>query len=137
MKTKTLFVLWGGLFVLCAALGFIPNPAGALQLLLMLTSLLFFVPPALLLHRSKEEGNRQLARLVRNLSAASLVLTAVLLVVTFLCVLAPVWVGNLLHIALTIVSVPMICCGNGALSMFLWACLMICAMNILKAKKNP
>lgn len=137
MKTKTLFVLWGGLFVLCAALSFIPNPAGALQLLLMLTSFLFFVPPALLLHRSKEEGNRQLARLVRNLSAASLVLTAVLLVVTFLCVLAPVWVGNLLHIVLTVVSVPMICCGNWALSMFLWACLMICAMNILKAKKNP
>lgn len=137
MKTKTLFVLWGGLFVLCAALGFIPNPAGVLKILLTLAALLFFLPPALLLHRSKEEGNRQLARLVRNLSAASLVLTAVLLVVTFLCVLAPVWLGNLLHILLTVVSTPMICCGNWALSMFLWACLMICAMNILKEKKNP
>ena len=136
MKTKTIFALWGGLFTLCAALGFIPNPAGALKILLVLSSILFFLPPALLLHRSKEEGDKRLAKLVRNLCVASLVLTAVLLMVTFLCVLAPVWLGNLLYTLLTVVSTPMICCGNWALSMFLWACLMIWSMNILKEKKN-
>ena len=134
MKTKTLFVLWGGLFILCAALGFIPHPAGALKILLTLAALLFFLPPALLLHRSKEKKDKRLAKLVRNLCVASLVLTAVLLMVPFLCVLAPVWLGNLLHILLTVGSTPMICCGNWALSMFLWACLMICSMNILKEK---
>lgn len=137
MKQQTLFALWGGLFALCAALGFIPAPTGALKILLALLSVLFFLPPALLLYRSKNTGDRTPALLIRNFSAASLVLTAVLLIANFLSALAPVWLGNVLHGILVVVSTPMVCCGNWFFSMFLWACLMLGAIKILRNKKNP
>ena len=137
MKSKTLFALWGGLFILCAALGFVNTQSPALQVLLTLLSVAFFIPGALLLRLSKFQGNRDIALLVRNLSAVSLLLTAVLLIANFLSVLAPAWLGNILHYMLVIVSAPMICSGYWALSLFLWACLMVTAMNILKEKKNP
>ena len=49
MKKEYLFALWGGLFTLCAVLGFIPAPGKALQILMTLLSVAFFVPGGLLL----------------------------------------------------------------------------------------
>ena len=132
MKQNLLFALWGGFFVLCAALGFIPAPSSALKILMTLLSILFFLPPALLLYRDGKAGNRNTILLIRNFSVASLVLTAVAIIVNFLCVLAPTWLGNLLHCILVVVSSPMVCCGNWFLSMFLWACLLICSLKTLK-----
>lgn len=132
MKPKTLFALWGGLFVLCAALGFVNTASTALQVLMTVLSIAFFLPGALLLRLSKETGNREIALLVRNLSAASLILTAVLLIANFLSALAPKLLGDILHSMLIVVSAPMICSGYWALSMFLWAFLMICAVKALK-----
>ena len=132
MKPKTLFALWGGLFVLCAARGFVNTASTASQVLRTVLSITFFLPGALLLRLSKETGNRDIALLVRNLSAASLILTAVLLIANFLSVFAPKLLGDILHGMLIVVSAPMICSGYWALSMFLWACLMICAIKALK-----
>ena len=132
MKAKTLFILWGGLFVLCAALGFVNTESVAAQVLMTTLSIAFFIPAALLLYKCKESSNRSIALLVRNFSAASLLLTAVLLIANFLSVLAPAWLGNMLHIILVIVSAPMICSGYWVLSLFLWACLMIYAIKLLK-----
>ena len=132
MKPKNLFALWGGLFVLCAALGFVNTASTASQVLMTLLSIAFFLPGALLLRLSKETGNREIALLVRKLSAASLILTAVLLIANFLSVFAPKLLGDILHGMLIVVSAPMICSGYWALSMFLWACLMICAIKALK-----
>ena len=138
MKQHTLFALWGGLFALCAALGFIPEPGSALKILMTLLSIAFFVPGALLLRLSCQRKNRSIALLVRNLSFASLVLTAVLIIVNFLSVLGSAFWGNVLYSILIIVSSPMVCSGYWALSLFLWACLMIAAMKILNSKeKNP
>ena len=132
MKVKSLFILWGGLFVLCAALGFVNTESVAAQVLMTTLSIAFFIPAALLLYKCKESGNRSIALLIRNFSAASLLLTAVLLIANFLSVLAPAWLGNALHIMLVIVSAPMICSGYWVLSLFLWACLMIYAIKLLK-----
>lgn len=132
MKSKTLFILWGGLFVLCAALGFVNTESVAAQVLMTTLSIAFFIPAALLLYKCEESSNRSIALLVRNFSAASLLLTAVLLIANFLSVLAPAWLGNMLHIILVIVSAPMICSGYWVLSLFLWACLMIYAIKLLK-----
>lgn len=137
MKQHYLFALWGGLFTLCAVLGFIPEPGRALQILMTLLSVACFIPPALLLRRSKQSGNRSIALLIRNLSAASLVLTAVLIILNFLSAFGGELLGNILHSILIIVSSPMICSGYWVLSLFLWACLMIASANILKNKKNP
>ena len=132
MKAKTLFILWGGLFVLCAALGFVNTESVAAQVLMTTLSIAFFIPAALLLYKCEESSNRSIALLVRNFSAASLLLTAALLIANFLSVLAPAWLGNMLHIILVIVSAPMICSGYWVLSLFLWACLMIYAIKLLK-----
>ena len=137
MKKQYLFALWGGLFVLCAALGFVPAPSGAMRILMTILSVAFFMPAALLLYRSRQTGDRDTAVLVRNLSAASLLLTAALIICNFLSALAPVWIGNMLHSMLTVVSAPMVCSGYWALSLFLWACLMMASIRILKEKKNP
>ena len=137
MNKRTLFALWGGLFVLCAGLGFIPAPGRALQILMTLLSIAFFVPGALLLHLAKVSHDRNLALLIRSLCASSLVLTAVLIVANFLSALGSELLGNILNCILTIVSTPMVCSGYWALSLFLWACLMICAIKLSKNEKNP
>ena len=137
MNKRTLFALWGGLFALCAGLGFIPAPGRALQVLMTLLAIAFFIPGAMLLHLAKVSRDRELALLIRNLSASSLVLTAVLIVANFLSALGSVMLGNVLNCVLTIVSAPMICSGYWALSLFLWACLMISAIKLSKNRKNP
>ena len=137
MKKHYLFALWGGLFTLCAALGFIPAPGTALKILLTLLSVAFFIPGALLLYLSAKNSDRELAKLVRNLAAASLALTLILIIVNFFSVLGSEVLGNILYSVLVIVSAPMVCSGYWTLSLFLWACLMVGAIQILRQKKNP
>ena len=132
MKKKGLFVLWGVLFAVCAGLGFVPQPTGALKWLLGLLGLLFFAPPVLLLARAKESGDRAVAALVRNLSVASLVLTLLALVGNVLSLLGGVTLGNVLNAVLAIVSTPMFCSQIWVLSIFCWAFLMIAANKLLK-----
>lgn len=130
MKNHTLFALWGGMFILCACLGFIPSPAGAVKWLLVALSVGCFVPPLMLV----QQGDRKTLALIRNLSLASLILTVALILVNFLTVAASETVGNLLHYILIIVSSPMACGQYWILSLFLWAYLMIASITALKKK---
>ena len=121
MNKKLLYALWACLFIVCAGLGFIPEPEGALQALLTAASLLFFLPPAVLLYR----GDGADAKLIRNLAALSLGLTVILLILNFLTALRSEFLGQVLHYTLVIVSSPMVCSGHWAMSLFLWACLLM------------
>lgn len=132
MKQKTLFALWGALFILCAGLGFIPEPEGFLKFLMILLSVGFFAVGWLILYHARRSGDRRSLSLVRNLSAFSLGLTLLLLVGSFLSLGASELLGNLLHSVLTIVSSPMLCSQYWALSMFMWACLLLTAQSWLK-----
>lgn len=132
MTNTLLYALWGALFALTAALGFLPETQGVLSVLRILASLLFFLPPAVLLVRAKRRGDERTRCLIRGLSLASLGITALTLVLSFLTVLAPQWVGNFLHCFLTIVSAPMMCGGVWVLSLFLWACLLISSLKKFK-----
>lgn len=134
MKKSTLYMLWACLFIICAGLGFIPNPTGALRILLTLISVGFFVPPALLVYRSSRNGDRHTVQLIRNLSALSLLLTLVLLILNFLSTLGSALLGRILYYVLVIISSPMVCCGYWALSLFLWACLLIVTLQQLRKK---
>ena len=125
MKNRCLFAAWGVLFIVCAGLGFIPEPAGGLQTLLTAASVLFFLPPALLVLGGRRSGDRHLLALMRNLSALSLGLTALLLILNFLTAFHSELLGNILHAVLVVVSSPMICGGHWAMSLFFWACLLI------------
>lgn len=123
MSRKNWYILWAALFAVCAGCGFIPNPAGALRVVLTALGLLFFVPGIVLLMQ-KEPKDRQV---IFRLSSASLVLTAVLLILNFVSLGWPEWVGNLVYGFLVIGSAPMVCIGPWVLSLFLWACLMVAA----------
>ena len=132
MSKKLLCIFWAGLFILCAACGFIPEPEGTGQILTTLLSLLFFLPPACLLYQASKQKDTDTVRLIRNLSALSLTLTLVLLILNFLTVFGSERLGQILHHVLTIVSSPMICSGHWGMSLFLWACLLIVSMKQLK-----
>lgn len=135
MNKTSYFTLWGGFFILCAGLGFIPEPTGLLRILLTGLSIAFFVPPALLLYRADRENDTLTIRLIRNLSAASLLLTLITLIANFLSLMAPEALGNILYVILVIVSTPMLCSQYWVLSMFLWACLLMVTLKLLKKKK--
>lgn len=132
MKKSILYPIWGGMFILCAGLGFIPAPEGVLSALLTAASVLFFVPPALLLYAAAKQGQRDTLKLIRNLSLVSLILTLILLVANFSLALRSETLGVFLHYALTIVSAPMVASGHWALSLFLWACLLMTSVRELK-----
>ena len=125
MNKKLLYILWAAGFILCAGLGFIREPKGSLQLLLTTVSLLFFLPPALLLFHAGKQHDTDTPKLIRNLSALSLGLTLLLLVLNFLTAMQSEFLGQVLHYVLVIVSSPMICSGHWAMSLFLWACLLV------------
>ena len=136
MKIKTLCAIWGGLFVLCAGLGFIPEPAGFLKFLLTVLALAFFVPPALLLHRAAKRRDRHTAALVRNLAVAWLIVTTVLLAGNFLSLMGTTALGDVLYAMLVIASAPMVCGQSWVLIMFCWACLLFAGNHILKIMKT-
>ena len=128
MSNTVLYALWGGLYALCAGLGFVTEPGPALRLLMILLSVALFIPPFLL----NRKGNRRTRELVRNLSTAWLVITAILLPCNILSVLASEALGNFLHGLLTIISSPLVCCDSWALAIFLWACVFFDARTKLK-----
>ena len=125
MKNKSLLAIWGIFYIICAGLGFIPEPEGAVRIFLTVISVLFFVPPAILLFDAFSSGDRKTIRLIRLLSALSLALTLVLLTANFLAALGASWLGTLLHILLVIGTAPMLCSNYWVLSLFLWAVLLV------------
>ena len=132
MSNTVLYAIWGGLFALCAGLGFITEPKNSTQILMTFFSLALFAPPFLLNHRSAEKKDRRMLTLVRNLSFYWLVLASVLLVGNFLTVFASEALGNVMHMLLIIVASPMIASGSWALTIFLWACVFFDARAKLK-----
>lgn len=128
MEKKNVRYIWAGLFILTALLGFITEPNGLIKALMVISALAFFVPPAYLL----KQGDMQDVRLVRNLSIASLATTAALLVLNVMSVLASEAVGTGLYALLILLSAPMVCSQYWALSLFLWACLLMVSLKKLK-----
>ena len=128
MNKKILFAIWGVLFLLCAGLGFIPEPQGAAKGLMTALSVLFFMPPAVLLYRC----DRDTSLLIRNLSLLSLGVTLVTLILNFILAVSSEFLGTVLHYILVVVSAPMICSGYWVLSLFLWACLLMASLKMQK-----
>ena len=125
MKNKSLLAIWGIFYIICAGLGFIPEPEGTVRIFLTVISILFFVPPAILLFDAFSAGDEKTIRLIRLLSALSLALTLVLLIANFVAALGSTGLGSVLHVLLVIGSVPMLCSNYWVLSLFLWAVLLV------------
>ena len=121
MKQKTLYAIWGVLYALCCALGFLPQKG----VILTVFSVLFFLPGVLILADAYQQQNQTALRTLRYVSLGSLVLTLALLAASFASAQGSLKLGDVLHYILGIVSVPMFCSSIWALSLFLWACLFI------------
>ncbi len=134
MTKRNWYTLWAMAYTFCAALSFIPDPEGVLSGFLVLLSLVFFLPPVMLLRWAIPAERWETVRVVRNFSLASLGATFVLLVLSFLSVAAPQWVGNVLHVLLVLASVPMVSMQAWAVSLFLWACLLMVTLKYRKRK---
>lgn len=129
MKHSTLCAIWGVFYIICAGMGFIPEPHGAARVGMVAISILFFVPPAILLADAKQNGDKKTCRRIRNLAGLSLVLTLVLLIANILVVFSAQWIVSALHILLVLCSAPMFCSTYWILSLFLWAVLLFAAMK--------
>ena len=136
MNKKLLFTLWGVLFGICAGFGLIGQPGTAVRILGYLFAFGFFGVGGFILWQAHRTKDLATITLVRNLSLASLILTAILLIANFLSVFASQGLGNFLHYVLVVVSSPMICAPSWAVSLFLWACLMVVSQKLLKAKNR-
>ena len=134
MSDTVLYALWGGLFALCAGLGFVKQPGEGMQFFMTALSLALFVPPFVLNYRAEKRRDRRTLLLVRNLSGLWLVAACVLLVVNFLSVFASEALGNFLHALLTVAASPLVCCGSWALALFCWACVFFDARAKLKKR---
>ena len=134
MEKKTLYWIWLGLFIFCGLLGFIPQPEGIVKVLMVVASLVFFVPGGLLLYVGKKEGNYGTIAVVRNLAIISLAVTLFLLVMNFLSGKASAAMGDFLYGLLVMLSAPMVCSQYWFLPLFLWACLLMTAISFREKK---
>ena len=128
--------LWAGMFIVCGVLGFISQPGSAAKVLMIILSVLFFVPPFTDVYFSVQRKDTAELRLVRNLCLISLGTTMAVLVANVLSVLSksPV-LGDILYYTLVIVSTPMICFQYWGYSLLLWAILLWSCIAALKKYK--
>ena len=131
MNKKALFVLWGVLFLLTAGLGYLPEAKGILRGVMTALSLLFFLPPALLLLQK----DRETMLLVRNLSALSLGLTMATLILNFVLAVSSEKLGTVLHYVLVVISAPMIC-SRYSYRLYTASCLLGCSREAWTAWKD-
>lgn len=135
MKTKTLWLSWLYLFILCAVLGFIPEPTGFFKFLFVLIAMGFFVPGFVLLVKADHRDQIKTIRLIRNLAIAALALAMVLIILNFLSALmSAVW-GSVFYYMLVVLASPLVCGQYWALTLFCWACLMVYAISLLRKRK--
>ncbi len=136
MSKKNWYVLWGILYILCGALGFVPEAEGLLKGLLVVLGLLFFVPPGVLLYNAVKTKDLPQIRLLRNLSALSLGATLVFMILNLVSAAGGnVATGDALYAVLVMVSSPMYCIRNGLVSLFLWACILMLGIRYSRKKK--
>jgi len=134
MKRSTLWLLWGVFYIICAGLGFIPQPQGIVRAMLFVLSLLFFVPPGVLLYEARRHSDRALLRRLRMAALASLILTQLMLIANILTAPYSEGLGTAMHILLGLVSAPMFCSNYFVVPLFLWAVVLI--MSFTKKKEN-
>lgn len=124
MKKSAIYGIWAGLYCLCAGLGFVHGAGGLGKFLLVLTCLLFFVPPFYLIFLAKKENSRKTLSVLRLVSISSLSVTLLLLVLNFMSVNFSAQAGLWLYVLLVMFSAPMMCGQYWVLSLFLWACVL-------------
>ncbi len=135
MKKPILYFLWGFFYLLCAFVSNVQLPTESQSVAMLVLSFVFFVPPVILLWDALKKNDKKTLMLLRLFSILSLSLTLVALIANFASVNASDTAGTVLHQVLIFASVPMLCSRQYALSMFLWACLLMLSTPRLWRKK--
>ena len=136
MKNKHLYGIWGFLFIICALLGFIPEPEGVVKILLMLTAASFFIPCWFLYFRAVKNADLPVLESLRAISLTSLCATLIFLVLNFLSAGNSNIPGDFLYGLLIIFSSPMVCSQYWIVSLFLWACLLTASFSAVRKVKK-
>ena len=123
-KKIVLYIVWACMYILCVGLGTL-SAEGFAVAAMALIGVAFFVPGFWLAAIAVEEKNRKGLRLLRIISICSLSLTVLALVGNFLTVQASPALGAAMFDILALVSAPMLCVQYWAVSLFLWACLLM------------
>ena len=132
MKKRILYIAWGFLYLLCAALGHSAEPSPLRQGIMTGFAALFFVPGFwLLLDSWRSRDTKELRRLI-FISVASLALTFVMLLANLLSVTGSETLGKILYVLLIWLSSPMMCSGYWFASLFVWAILLFSAITLKK-----
>ena len=136
MKTRILYIFWAALFIICAGLSFILARTTVVQILLTILGVGFFVLGAILLYQGIREKNRKQVLFIRILSAGSLCLTLILLVINVLSVGWSEAAGDAAYGFLAVLSAPMLCFRSWFVSLFLWGCLLSASFLLPKKSEN-
>jgi len=137
MKNSVVYSLWAVLYCVCVGLGFAEDPEGAAKVLFILTGIISFMPPFYLAWKAKKSQNRQIMTLLLWISGSVLVLSTVLLMLNFLSVYFSDRAGLVLHVMLVMFSAPTACCQSFALGLFLWACVFVLSLQMLREQNRP
>lgn len=136
MTKKYLYPIWGAMYIICAYLGLLPEQEGIAKVLMTLVAVAFFVPGFCLLGMAIARKDRKQLKYLRLISGIILGLTLLALVGNILSIMGSITLGNVLHVVLVLVSVPMMCGNYWALTLFLWAVLFMATFPKLWPK-NP
>lgn len=136
MSNKALYICWGALYAITAGFGFIVVQDSFAYGVLLLFALLFFLPPAILLHRAVQKGDRKGIKVIFIASACSLALTMLLFILNILTVAASETTGLFMYVLLVLFSAPMFCGQIKFISLFLWACLLTVSIRQLRKKES-
>ena len=135
MKLKSVWLSWLYLFVLCAALGFIPAGTGAFQVLFALVAAGFFVPGFVLLVKADHRDDEKTIRLIRNISLIALVMATLLIMFNYLTTIMTAAWGIVAYWMLVFLASPLVCGQYWILGLFGWASLMVYAVMLMQ-KRN-
>ena len=129
--------LWAGMFIVCCMMGFLTEVSGPAKVLLIILSVLFFVPAYADVYFSWKNRDVKELRIIRTLCLMSLGTTLVVLVANMLSVLGrSEALGTALHYVLIVVSTPMLCGQFWVYSLLLWAVLLWCSIAALQHEKT-
>ena len=133
-KKLILWCAWGLLYILCVPFSYINDPEPAQSVALLLLGLIFFLPGVLLLIDALRSKDKRTLLILRWISGLSLALTLCFLVGNVFSALGSDALGETMYGFLVLVSVPMLCCRQWALSLLLWALLFFA--TIVKPPKS-
>ena len=134
MKKTVFWIAWGVLYIICVPFAYVAEPSQTQKLGMLLLSLIFFIPPGVLLGIALWKEDKKTLLRLRWISGLSLALTLCFYVANIFSALGSPSLGDTLYGFLNLVSVPMFCSGYPFLSMLLWAILLF--STIVKIPKN-